>query len=756
MKYIRQYFLAAVCIVLALSGCKDDWDERTSLLDPSLSDTDLYESITESGDLTTFRRVLATAGYQEYMASDRDIAVLTVFAPTDAAFNTYFQTVDKDEFFADADGLRAFLDRHIANTMHAVEQDLQPYRVKMWDGRRLLLDPRATSLRLDEDITFAAQNILCKNGVIHKINTVVPDRQDVWSLAKAQLRTTGDPLQLLNAITALDYRTPDLENSRINGYIGDRPTYDTLWTESNRILDIKDISNEDTVYTYVIVQDAGYIPLAAKYGRIYRRKSSQESDSLAVLNLNVDLIFEGQLALTSAGSYTNINGVAVQLDPANIVSKLRASNGYVYVMSDAKITFRNNKVRDIIIEGELTDYWDANFPYDGRYATLIKGDTFLRGKLWKTKYRTWASNNNVLVLGGFYREQGNNTDPLSIGGDRPNMYSMFTKARPEVFAVPYALYWRMGNDTEKDSTRRIAQRIYISSPEQSEVGMRRANTPLRVDNNEIYTQSYPDTAALYPERINGVLIEANRPTFAFYASIQDSMRYNYYLNNQYVHDTLHQADVRAWLLENDRYKDYGLLHWDQNDIPLYDSAYVYTDTGLLDSLNNPIIDSAYMTRAQYVAYMRDCYRDYQTGASAALPAYPPSKAYLTGLQPNRVTHVDTYDTNLDPHPDLFLMCAFADPTTGWTKSDYYTLSKYPNGEQQLLRTYAYGNGDYDTWIQNPGDASANRHEFTSYGPATLLITRNFTGVGTSNMFQQTVYVTIDYIRLVPNLDDIDE
>ena len=366
----------------------------------------------------------------------------------------------------------------------------------------------------------------------------------------------------------------------------------------------------------------------------------------------------------------------------------------------------------------------------------------------------------MLNLGGFYREQGNNNDPLTIGGDRPGMYSMSTKARPDVFSVPYSFYWRMGNDIEKDTTRMIAQRIYISSPAgmvtgagltRREVRMR-SGSLLRVDYNEVYTQEFADTAALYPPQATQFLeADPDRQTFAFYASIQDSMRKNCWLNNQYAHDTVTAAEVMAWLLEDNRFENYHFHLAQGDDLPLPGTGETYFETGELDELGNPIYDTVILASLQYV---RDYYAEYRQSAD-----YPASKHYLDGIIPQRVMHIDAYDADANPYVDRFVLACFPDPNTGWKKSDYYTLENtryYQNHEQQLYLTYAYGNGDYDTWVTNKEDAAYNRHDFAAYGSATLLITRNFTGVAASNMFQQNAYVAIDYIRMVPYLDDIDE
>ena len=753
MKYIKQYLLALVCALMVLAGCKDDWDDRTSLIDPSLCDTDLWEEICEQGNLSMFKHILTLTGYAQQMSADYDFTVLTVFAPTDDVFEAAFRNGDlvKEEFLADIDGLKDFLNRHIVSTMHLGDLGLDPYRIKTWDGRRLFFAPQPDAsgkMYVDGDIAINKHNILCKNGVIHTITNIIPDRGNVWETAAKQLTSAGDPLQLLNAISRFDYRVMDTA-SKLIGYVGENPIYDTLWVDSNRIMDFKDISNEDTVYTYVVLNDEGYIPLAVKYGKIYKNPVSALSDSLIILNLNLDLIFPGELKLDAAGEYESVTGVKVKLDPSDIVSIERASNGYVYRMRNASITFRNNKVKSIIVEGEDTDYRDANFGPSARYATLIDGDTFLRGKLWKKKYRTWASGNYVLNLGGFYREQGNNYDPLSIGGDRPAHYSMFTKARPQVFSVPYAFYWRMGNDIEKDQNRRIAQRIYVSSPstKEREVSMRRTNSYLRVMYNEVYTQSFPDTAALYPSLdAGGVQTNQDRETFAFFASIQDSLRHNYWINNQYSHDTIPASAVKTWLLANNRFEDYGFQFTAASDLPLpgRDSVYVYDaqqDTTIASLLDN-------------LQYVKDFYAEYQ-----ASDTFPERLAYLIGQTPERVSHIAGYDEEGNEFVYSFLLCAFPDKTSGWKDSDYYSLQNskfYPTHEQQLLKTYAYNNGEYETWSTNEADPSYNRHEFASFGNATLLITRNFTGVGTSNMFQQNAYIAIDYIRLEPNLDDIDE
>ena len=229
------------------------------------------------------------------------------------------------------------------------------------------------------------------------------------------------------------------------------------------------------------------------------------------------------------------------------------------------------------------------------------------------------------------------------------------------------------------------------------------------------------------------------------------MRKNYWLNNQYSHDTIPAADVMAWLLENNRFEDYHFFLSEGDNLPMPGTTETYFATGEVNELGDPIYDTVILASLQYV---RDYYEEYRQSE-----AYPADKHYLDGIIPQRVTHIDAYDADGNAYADRFLLVAFPDPTSGWKKSDYYTLENtrfYQNHEQPLYLTYAYKNGGYDTWVTNKEDAAYNRHNFEAYGTATLLITRNFTGVESSNMFQQNVYVAIDYIRMVPYLDDIDE
>ncbi|MDD3079589.1 MAG: fasciclin domain-containing protein [Paludibacter sp.] len=360
-KYIYKsiFTLLFPAVILLLNGCNDAaWESHVG--NDEFVKKNLYQAIGEKPELSIYYNVLKKTGYNEILETSNSY---TVFAPANSAWSG----VDTSS----VDNLTKLIGMTIAYKTYFTDNTELYTEVKAVNDKNIFYD--AT------DKTFNGAKLIdpdyrTSNGVLHVTDKIVERKENIWSF----ISTLTESSQY-KYIKSLNETVMDEDKSVAVGVYPDgRTKYDTIWKNINNFLSAFPIDNEDSIYTYVMVENTGFDMLYTKYKPYFKMSSDLSTDSLTRFNICGDFVFNGLIDITKVDTLENVSGVKVPLAGVTISRTYDASNGRVYVINQSNIRLKD-KIKPIKIEGE--DFINA---YDKNYVF--------------TRYKRWASGERDIAL----------------------------------------------------------------------------------------------------------------------------------------------------------------------------------------------------------------------------------------------------------------------------------------------------------------------------------------------------------------------
>ncbi len=239
---MKKYIILIAVAICTFVGCTDPVEDyyvdqnstnaRTETLLSYLSADEDYtlfvELINESGLIDTM-----TDGYQ-----------YTLFVPNNSALEA--------AGIADmtADSMLLYMQMHICANPKSTSTLAYTSRLLMYSGKYLAITQDDDGSYLVDGVSLVEADILCTNGVVHKVGDVLTPRLTIYEW----LQAAGDEYSMFRE--ALDEETVyifDRENSvQIGETAMGRPIYDSVFYVYNPILAYGDISDEEGLYRFVI------------------------------------------------------------------------------------------------------------------------------------------------------------------------------------------------------------------------------------------------------------------------------------------------------------------------------------------------------------------------------------------------------------------------------------------------------------------------------------------------------------------------
>lgn len=141
---------------------------------------DVVDVAIAADDFNTLVAAVQAAGLEDTLRNTE----LTVFAPTDAAFEALLGDLDMsaEDLLASTDLLTAVLQYHVTEDSVTI-----PQSVTMLNG-----DTVTTTTMLNEDVTVVQANIEAFNGMIHVIDTVLVPQAALDMLAEMNAEATPE------------------------------------------------------------------------------------------------------------------------------------------------------------------------------------------------------------------------------------------------------------------------------------------------------------------------------------------------------------------------------------------------------------------------------------------------------------------------------------------------------------------------------------------------------------------------------------
>jgi len=203
---IRALLLCTLTLILTACGGGSDGTGAGDVptVAPPTPPGNIVEVASENGSFSTLLAAADAAGLVDALSDES--ASLTLFAPTDAAFNALPDGV-VDALLADPDALANVLTYHvIGSTVSSVDAtNLAGSTVEMLNGGKAALTLRHSNLYINESLITVA-NIEASNGIIHVIDAVMvpPDLTPSTSTIAEIAVADGRFETLVTAATAAD------------------------------------------------------------------------------------------------------------------------------------------------------------------------------------------------------------------------------------------------------------------------------------------------------------------------------------------------------------------------------------------------------------------------------------------------------------------------------------------------------------------------------------------------------------------------
>jgi uncharacterized surface protein with fasciclin (FAS1) repeats len=440
------YILPLFAIGILMTGCYENaWENHLSA--DQLAKNNLFIDISNQPELSTFSAVLKKTGYDNVLKSANSF---TVFAPTNSAWSRV-DTTNIDQLTKMVGSLIVY------NTYFSNNQKLFG-TLKTLNGKNIFYDPGTQTFN---GAKITKTDIRSANGVIQITDKIAERRNNIWEY----LSTKTDNLQF-SFINSLNQRVIDPDKSVAIGVdAGGMTKFDTVWMNTNNFLKKYPIDNEDSIYTYIIVQNNGFNMLYNKYQPYFNMSTANQTDSITRFNICQDFVFKGVVDITKFDTLTNVDGVKVPIKGSVISETYNASNGRVYVIDQSNIRLKD-KIKPIIIEGEkFTGATDVNYVF--------------------TRYKLWASGQRDVVLScaetqsdSLYRKTTGVRDSVASktyfinSGLVANTANFYIQYSAHVNSAKYDVYYVAYDDIADhfDSTYtnfgvyKIVQKLFVSMP----------------------------------------------------------------------------------------------------------------------------------------------------------------------------------------------------------------------------------------------------------------------------------------------------
>lgn len=329
----------AALFLIGIQACKK-WDDHIALRDNALQET-LVEHMAAEPSLSVFNEYLHKTGLDRELAGERSY---TVWAPSNTALETLPSSIT-----GDSATLRRYMENHIAGQVVFTRMATDSLRVRLLNGKRIF----ANGKKFD-DANITKEDVAVKNGVLHIVDKLIAPQPSIWEF----IEQTKSSFEQNNYIAALNYQSQDPELAELDSI--NPATGDPVYKPNTGIVTINtfrtkvyDIANEDSLYTYVVLNNAAYQSATQQQRPYFNSADPAITDANASWNVVKDLAIRGLHAPNQLQQalYSRFM-VRIPVNSSNIVETHKVSNGIVYVVNqlDTDIT---EKIPSFIVQGEV-------------------------------------------------------------------------------------------------------------------------------------------------------------------------------------------------------------------------------------------------------------------------------------------------------------------------------------------------------------------------------------------------------------------
>lgn len=478
MRLINKTALLFAALVLGtiFSGCNESaWDKHVG--GSETFEGTLMEAIDDDPDLSVFAQLLRQTGYDNLLAASGSY---TVFAPVNSAWSTV-DTSDENQL------VKIIGSMIVYKTFFSDNPELFE-AITSLNGKNIFYNPETKTFN---GASITRGDIEAANGALQVTDKVLERKDNIWEFLST--KTTSNQFIYINS---LNTQVMDEEKSIALGVNEEGLIrYDTVWMQVNSFLDSYPIHREDSIFTYIIVENTGFDMLYNKYKPYLNLGSANaaelySSDSITRFNICQDFVFKGIHDITTVDSLENVDGMMVPVKDVQINEVYNASNGRVYVINQSNIPLRE-KIKPIKIEGE--DFIRA---HDAYYVF--------------TRYKRWASGERDVVLSSGATQEDSLWRKVPLAPDSvvrkdsvasrtyyinsglvANVANFFIEYKAQVKSANYDIYYVAYDDIASHfdhsytdyGVYKVTQKLFASMPGSEPLRRGSANSSAEVVNN---------------------------------------------------------------------------------------------------------------------------------------------------------------------------------------------------------------------------------------------------------------------------------
>lgn len=394
--------IAALFLPSLLDSCKNTWDNHYMQEDATIEEN-LFDDLNAASDLSTFVGLLKKTDYDSILLYPQ---AYTVFAPVNNAFSGFSQDTLNNPVL-----LKALIGNHICRFSYSTDDVKSNLRLKMLNGKYVEFSESGSNFKFG-DATLISGDFLSKNGILHKIGSVVRVKQNIWDY----MQKSGRFPIVMDYLRPFDTMVFDEFNSVLTGKntLG-QAVYDSVFIPtSNYFKIVGDLISEEKQYTYLGLPDQAYNKVFDVFKTYYAypvADTVKNNVNKVIIN---NLVFPAFSKSSLTNSYlTNTTGKQVLIDKSTVAEEIKLSNGYMFIMNDLTFLPTDIMYKPLRYEVENSDR-----------RTIGKAADFSIQKIYDIS-ASENFNNEVLL----------NNNP-----DATNSNSFFEVAFSNVFSARYDIF----------------------------------------------------------------------------------------------------------------------------------------------------------------------------------------------------------------------------------------------------------------------------------------------------------------------------
>lgn len=487
MNNYRIIYILIIVFVTGLIACSEnEWDNHVKGTDEG-SDTNLLVRIKSNPELSIFARALEKTGYSSLL---EEASNFTVFAPQNSAWTGIDTT--------NVESLRKIVAYQISYGKSISTDAAIHNKLKMINTKYIRYNASAQTL---EGAKIVSADHTAGNGVMHITDKTFELKDNVFEYITSKYEN----YKQVQYLEGMNTKVMDTEKSvQIGVDALGQLVYDTIWVDVNPFLTKYPINSEDSLVTYILLEDDGFDYLKNKYIPYFKQQDELLTEPLSKENVCQDMVISLNKAidLTSVDTILNVDDVKVPINKSNIKSTYEASNGRVYVISKSNILLKE-KIKPIKIEGE--DYSSAS----------SSSNLYVRFKRWASGERDIMLNcrfvqSDVIHVTGSQGQDSTYTQSKTFfwdtNGALANTQNFHIAYKASVNSVDYEIRYVAYDDIDWHSSDpnhifRFEQKLFISMPGQKELAYTTANGVANNYLGDLTSFVSQDTAGIYKERV---------------------------------------------------------------------------------------------------------------------------------------------------------------------------------------------------------------------------------------------------------------